>query len=70
MVGNTVPLDQLMDPQEVADLFGVTKGYLATRRFEGKGRAFVKIGAAVRYRAGDVAAWLAANTHNLTEGAA
>lgn len=64
-------LDKLLAPPEVAEMLGVTVGYLGTRRFEGEGPAYVKVGAAVRYRASDVADWLAANTYNSTpKGAA
>ena len=59
-------LDKLLTPPEVAEQFRVTVGYLATRRFEGEGPPYVKVGAAVRYRASDVADWLAANTYNST----
>ena len=57
-------LDPLLPPHEVARQLGVTVGYLATRRFERKGPPYVKVGAAVRYRTSDLAAWLDANTHN------
>lgn len=62
--------EALQTPPEVAEQLGVTVGYLATRRFEGKGPAFVKVGSAVRYRASDVAEWLDANTYNNPKGAA
>ena len=63
--------DPLLPAREVAQLLGVTVGYLATRRFEGKGPRFVKVGASVRYRASDLDAWLDANTHNdVSDGAA
>lgn len=57
-------IEKLLSPTEVAELLGVTVGYLATRRFERKGPPFVKVGASVRYRTSDVVEWVDANTHN------
>ena len=57
-------VDAMLTPAEVADQFRVTTGYLCTRRFEGKGPEYVKVGNAVRYRASVIAAWIEENTHN------
>lgn len=54
--------DELMTSPETAALIGIKNNTLETWRGKGKGPAFVKMGsdprAPIRYRRGDVAAWL------------
>ena len=47
---------------EVAEYLGTSPSQLARLRFEGKGPTYVKLGRSVRYRWGDVEAWVAAGT--------
>lgn len=48
----------LKTSQQVADQLGVTNGYLAKLRVIGDGPTYIKVGRSVRYRAGDIDAWL------------
>jgi predicted DNA-binding transcriptional regulator AlpA len=59
--------DELLEPSTVSREFKITEPTLATWRYLGKGPAFVKVGAAVRYRRSDVTAWLAERTRNETD---
>ncbi len=57
--------------EEVAKILGMTRGALATMRFEGRGPRFLKISArVVRYRESDVNEWLDARTFQSTAQAA
>lgn len=59
----SVGLDDLLDPDQVADYLGVLTGTLANWRYRGEGPPFVHVGRLVRYRAGDLAAWIEAHLH-------
>jgi predicted DNA-binding transcriptional regulator AlpA len=54
--------DQLLHPDKVAEMLGVSMGCLARYRREGSGPAFVKFGGihkpVVRYRREDVRKWI------------
>lgn len=52
-------VEALFRPTEVAELLGVPVATLANWRCAGKGPPFLKIGRHVRYRPGDVDAWIA-----------
>lgn len=52
-------LSVLMDPTEVSQYLGVPTGTLANWRYQRRGPAFVRVGRHVRYRAEDVAEWIA-----------
>ncbi|MBI4882893.1 MAG: helix-turn-helix domain-containing protein [Actinobacteria bacterium] len=55
-------VENLLTCTETAEHLGVPEKTLAQWRYHGKGPAYVKIGKYVRYRPGDVAAYLAENT--------
>ncbi len=62
---NTLPniptperLDTLRDSKETAAYLGINYFTLARWRSEGKGPAFVRVGRQIRYREGDLIAWL------------
>jgi predicted DNA-binding transcriptional regulator AlpA len=48
----------LLSPDRVADLTGLSRSTLAKRRCDGTGPAFFKIGRTIKYDAGDVESWL------------
>lgn len=50
--------DRLLTRSEVEEVFGVPKRFLETAVARGDGPALVRIGRLVRYRAGDVRAWI------------
>lgn len=55
--------DRLMRPHELATMLDLSESALARRRMKGDGPPFVRAGyRSVRYRRGDVLAWLAACT--------
>lgn len=55
--------NQLLTTPAAADLLGVSASYLNQSRLRGDGPAFVKISpTCVRYRRGDLDAWVAART--------
>jgi predicted DNA-binding transcriptional regulator AlpA len=49
--------------RELALQLGLSEQTLANWRATRRGPRFVKVGSAVRYLESDIAAWLAANTH-------
>ena len=51
---------QLLTDRDVAALTGLARSTLAKLRLNGQGPRFVKLGAAVRYRADDVQTWVTA----------
>ena len=62
-----LPADTLLDDAQAAASLGVKPGTLAVWRVTGRyGLPYLKVGRLVRYRAGDLAAWLAgrARTHS------
>lgn len=56
----SVEIIRLLTDRDVATLTGLARSTLAKLRLSGKGPRFVKLGAAVRYRADDVQMWVAA----------
>lgn len=50
----TPTADELMDDSQASKMLGLAKGTMAVWRTQGKGPAYVKIGANVRYRYGDI----------------
>jgi hypothetical protein len=57
--------DELLNDTQTAKILGLAKGTLAVWRVKGKGPAYVKIGANVRYRYASIIAYIDANTqHN------
>ena len=56
---STLALDTLLDDEQAAQALGLKKSTLPVRRRTGrKALPYLKIGRLVRYRAGDLAAWL------------
>lgn len=56
-------IPQLLTPEDVAEILGVTTHTLAVWRCEGRyGLAFIKTGRLVRYRADDVMAFIESRT--------
>lgn len=49
---------RLMTRDEVAETYGISKRHLELAPARREGPAFVRIGRSVRYRPGDVEAWL------------
>jgi predicted DNA-binding transcriptional regulator AlpA len=49
--------DQYINDDDGARLLGISRSYLRQMRVKGNGPVYVKLGAAVRYRAGDLIAW-------------
>jgi excisionase family DNA binding protein len=49
---------KLLNRREAAELLGLTVGTLAVWAFQGRGPAFVKVGRSVRYRVGDIEAFV------------
>ncbi|WP_376097210.1 helix-turn-helix transcriptional regulator [Roseomonas sp. CCTCC AB2023176] len=61
--------DDLLSTAEAADFLGLAKATLNKWRVErADGPKFVKIGANVRYRRSDLAAFIAENVHHCTAG--
>jgi excisionase family DNA binding protein len=58
--------NELLSTEELAELLGVHPATLATWRHEGRGPKFVKVGKVVRYRRGEIDAFLDSNTHTST----
>lgn len=57
-----IEIPALMDENATAAALGVTPKALRNWRVQGRGPAFVKIGANVRYRAADIAEFIEKNT--------
>ena len=55
--------DRLIDEMELAKRLSVSVGWASRARIRGGGPPFVKMNGAVRYRLGDVRAWIKENTH-------
>lgn len=60
-MSSVTTLPMLLTTREVSELLKVHPGSLNNDRSAGRGLPFVKIGQRVRYRAEDIAAFLAAN---------
>jgi predicted DNA-binding transcriptional regulator AlpA len=61
--------DRLMTRAEVQTQFGLSQRFLEVSAVRGDGPPMVKIGRSVRYRAGDVRAWIEARRVNSTSQA-
>ena len=56
-------MENLFTSNEVSDRTGIPEATLRQWRWLGIGPAYVKLGKAVRYSAGDLDAWIAENRH-------
>jgi hypothetical protein len=61
-VTNAVTVPELLSEKRIADLLDVTRTSLRQDRHRGVGLPYVRISRRIRYRADDVAAYIAANT--------
>lgn len=61
--------DVLLTTEKTAELTGIQKRTLEYHRYMGRGLPYCKIGKAVRYRLGDVRAYIEANMHNTSDAA-
>jgi excisionase family DNA binding protein len=61
-------MSELMTPDELAEELGIPRATINQWRYWHKGPAFIKVGKHVRYRRGDVAAWLEAHRTDPREG--
>lgn len=62
-------MEQLMKPDEVAQVLGLSPAQLAQQRYKGTGPKFVKVnGRRVRYRRADVEAYVESRTFAQTGG--
>jgi predicted DNA-binding transcriptional regulator AlpA len=61
--------DNFIDAHQLADWLGVSEGWLRVLRVKGGGPPYRKIGAAVRYRVGDVLAWTESRSATSTSDA-
>lgn len=61
--------DAMLDERQVAETLNLSVFTLQRWRVKGRGPAFAKLGSAVRYRRGDVDAWLRANSFTSTSEA-
>lgn len=69
MTGVELPDDLLLSRPEVQERFGLSRRYLEIAAVRGDGPSFIKIGRAVRYRVGDVRAWIEARRRASTSDA-
>lgn len=61
---DALPGSALLDPVQTAQVLGTTTGTLEVWRSTGRhALKYVKVGRRVRYRVGDLRAWLEARTH-------
>jgi predicted DNA-binding transcriptional regulator AlpA len=58
MLDNKDTLDRLMNERAVAAVLNVSVATIRRWRLLGQGPKFRKIGASVRYRSGDITAWV------------
>lgn len=58
--------DDFLTTEQVAEILGVRPNTLEIWRSHGGGPPFVKIGRLVRYRSGDLEAWIARHTRENT----
>lgn len=69
MIANApAPVDpgQMLTTLQAAERLGLTTSALEAWRVKGGGPPFAKLGSAVRYRLGDLEAWVGANTGRST----
>lgn len=62
----TVSLPRLLDQKRLAAYLGKSTAWCERARWAGEGPKFIKLGRHVRYRAGDVEAWIEANARQST----
>lgn len=64
MIANTQDLrdDALLTEDEAADSLRISVRTLQAWRLKAAGPAFVRVGRAIRYRRGDIKAWIKLNT--------
>lgn len=62
--------DALLKQHELCDLIGKSEAWAERQRWAKTGPAYIKLGRAVRYRAGDVLAWLENQRVDTARGAA
>ncbi|MBA4857096.1 helix-turn-helix domain-containing protein [Nocardia farcinica] len=62
MRSTTAELPELLTAAQTAEYIGVSEDALAQDRYLGRGLPYVRVGRRIRYRAGDIAAYLEANT--------
>lgn len=60
MQDTAISSDRLLSRAEVEVSFGLSRRFLEVSAVRGDGPSMVKIGRSVRYRAGDVRAWIEA----------
>lgn len=65
-MSDNISLNNLMDEQAAANVLAIKVSTLRKWRVEGKGPAFLKIGAAVRYMPSDIADFIDAARHSNT----
>jgi predicted DNA-binding transcriptional regulator AlpA len=64
---NALPSSSMLRTREAAEVLGLAAGTLQNQRSIGGGPPFIKVSSrAVRYRLGDLRAWLTAHTTNET----
>ena len=56
----------LLDEKTTADLLGVSKRWLQSRRQVGDGPTYIKVGRLVRYKVDDLETWIASNRRRST----
>lgn len=61
-----ISVEPLLNERQVAEITGMSVRSLQTWRLRGGGPAYVKLGTAVRYRRGDIDAWLESNLKSST----
>lgn len=54
-------MSQLLEPEEVADMLGITENNLRVMRQRGTSPYYIKLGNRVKYAPADVMAWLKKN---------
>ena len=59
-------VEPLLNERQVAEITGMSVRSLQTWRLRGGGPPYVKLGTAVRYRRGDIHAWLQCNLRSST----
>jgi hypothetical protein len=64
----TTPLRELMTTKDVESEFGIPEGTLRYFRSAGVGPASFRLAGRVRYRRGDVLAWVAEQERNTRRG--
>ena len=62
-------MNKLLTEEQVAEQLSITTNTLRKRRWLGKGPAFIKIGAAVRYEADTLATFIKSNIKTSTSEA-